>query len=265
MSSQSDSEPGLDQQVLAAAQRLLAGSGVSSLTMDRLAAESGVSRATIYRRYGGRAALLKRLAEEHGLPIKELDLDADIRGRILQAARTIVGATGSITFTVEQVAAEAGLGVATVYRHFGTKANLLRRMAEYFHPRRAAQELLAHASDDLAADLQEFARSMLHFMQSPGDFARLLFSGDERVRQLFRSAHNDQERTLNSLTRYLEAQMKAGRLPAQDPFDLSTALMGMILGFAFVKPTYMKTREDPERAARFIVRLFLAGIQKDTP
>lgn len=263
MSSQSNSEQTLDQQVLAAAQRLLAQAGESALTMERLAAASGISRATIYRRFGGRTALLKRLADEHGVTVSELDQEADIRNRILQAARTVLGETGSMNFTVEQVAGEANVGVATVYRHFGNKENLLQRMAEQFHPRRVAQELLSHTSGDLEADLQLFAQNTLQFLQNQGKLARLIMSGDIKVQQLFRSIRNDQERTLNSLTRYFEAQIQAGCLQTQDPFDLSTAFLGMIMGFAFVKPTYTNADNDPEQTARFIVRLFLNGAQKE--
>jgi AcrR family transcriptional regulator len=265
MSSQTSAELTLDQQILAAAQRLLVSGDETALTMDRLAAESGISRATIYRRFGGRTALLKRLADEHGVQFSELEREADIRSRILQAARAVIHATGSINFTIEQVAAEAGVGVATIYRHFGTKENLLQSTVEQFHPRQAAQELLAHASEDIEADLQHFAQTMLQFMQGQAGFTRLLLSGDSKVQQLFRSVRTDQERTLNSLTRYLEAQMKAGRLHAQDPFNLSAAFLGMIIGFAFIKPTYTNTIDDPQQTARFIVQLFLAGIQRDNP
>ena len=263
MSSQLNSELDLEQQILAAAQRLLASGDESALTMDRLAAESGISRATIYRRFGGRSALLKRLATEHGVAVGELDVD--FRNRILQAVRALITTTGSLNFTVEQVAAEAGVGVATVYRHFGNKENLLQNMAAQIHPRRIAQELLAHPSGDLEADLQHFAQNVLQFMQIQGNFARMMMFGDVKVRQLFDSMRTDQERTLNSLTHYLEAQIQAGRLRAQDPFNLSAALLGMIIGFAFIKPSYTNTADDPEQAARFIVHLFLEGIQKDNP
>jgi TetR/AcrR family transcriptional repressor of mexJK operon len=263
MSSPINLEPDLDGQILRAAKRLIDTGEKSAFTMDRLATTSGISRATIYRRFKYRTSLLKRLASEHGVQVDELDLDTDIRNRILQATRAVINANGTIDFTVEQVAAGAGVGVATVYRHFGSKENLLQRMAEQFHPRRAAQDLLLHTSDDIAADLRQFAQNVLQFMQSQSNFARLLISGDTRVKQLFGSIRTDQERTLSALTRYLEAQIEAGRLQARDPFDLSTAFMGMLMGFAFVKPTYTEEKNDPEQVARFIVQLFLSGIMKD--
>jgi AcrR family transcriptional regulator len=263
MSSQDSHESDLDHKVLIAARRLLAEGNGPGFSMDRLAAESGVSRATIYRRVGGRVALLKRIASEGGLQVGEIDRDH--HKCILQATLTILRSSGSLDFTVEQVAAEAGVGVATVYRHFGSKDNLLKQIAAEFHPRRAALDLLAHAGDDLQAELEHFVRSVLGYMQNQGNLARAFMFGETRLRKIFVSFHSDQERTLDSLNRYLEAQMKSGRLPARDPFDLSAALMGMIIGFAFIKPSYTKQAEDPQQAARTIVRQFLDGVRKDTP
>ena len=94
---------------------LLAKEGDDKFTMDRLAEESGLSRSTLYRRFGGRQALLQRLAKEQGVEVAELDAP-DIRTRILEAARSLFGRVGLVAATVEEVAQEAGVGQATVYR-----------------------------------------------------------------------------------------------------------------------------------------------------
>jgi AcrR family transcriptional regulator len=55
--------------------------------------------------------------------IQRADAQAN-RGRILDAAETVFGAGGESAST-EQVARLAGVGIATVFRHFPTKAALL--------------------------------------------------------------------------------------------------------------------------------------------
>ena len=235
MSSRSNLE--IEQQVLMTAQRLLAVSDVTQLTMDRLAAESGISRATLYRHFSSRSALLKRLSSEFGIQMSNPEDDGDIHKRILQAARAVISRIGSFNFTIEQVAEQAGVGVATVYRHFGNKENLLHAMAEVMHPRRAALDLLNHTSGDLEADLTHFVQNVLEFMYTNSELARLAILGDAKVRFLFSTAGAAQERTLNSLADYLETQMQAGHLKPQDPLNLAAALIGMILSFAFIKPT----------------------------
>lgn len=247
--------------ILQVASMILQDGGESSLTMDRLALESGVSRSSLYRRFGNRDSLLRILASTHGLQIDQLALDPDIRKRILSATQTVLGNTGSLHFTMEQVADEAGLGVATLYRHFGTKEKLLEQTADLFHPRQLAKELLSHASNDIQADLEGFATQVIQYMQSQNEISRLIFSGDVHVQQLFRNNRSDQERTLTTLTRYLAEQIKAGRLKHHDPFNLAASFFGMLLGFAFIKPSYTQAKEDPQQIAKFIVQVFLNGVK----
>src|SRR5688572_1155649 len=59
----------------------------------------------------------------------------ETRGRILDAAGRVM-ATGVASLSVPAVAREAGVSVPTVYRHFGTKAELLAEL--YPHAARRA-------------------------------------------------------------------------------------------------------------------------------
>jgi AcrR family transcriptional regulator len=53
------------ERILAAARRLLEEQGVSSLSMDAVAAEAGVGKGTIFRRFGSRAGLTHALLDEY--------------------------------------------------------------------------------------------------------------------------------------------------------------------------------------------------------
>ncbi len=250
----------IDQRVLEVARQLLDASPEAGFTMDRLAEVSGISRATIYRRFGNRAALLQAIATEHGLCIDELETP-DIRERILGATRVALANAGSVNFTIEQVAAEAGVGVATIYRHFGNKENLLQALSNQLHPRRAAQHLLEHGSSDLGVDLLQFASNALHFMYEHRDMAPVYFSKDAKIQDIFKALRGDQNRTINTLSHYLEIQMQSGNIPAQDPFDLATAFVGMLVGFTFIRASYTDDPLSPEQAAQTVVQIFLSGIQ----
>jgi AcrR family transcriptional regulator len=52
------------ERVLAAAQRLVARCGIEGLTMDAVAAEAGVGKGTVFRRFGDRASLARSLVSE---------------------------------------------------------------------------------------------------------------------------------------------------------------------------------------------------------
>jgi AcrR family transcriptional regulator len=64
------------RRILAAAEKLFAENGVSCTSMDAIAAEAGVGKGTLFRRFGDRAGLALALLEEH---TKQLQ-DGAIRG-----------------------------------------------------------------------------------------------------------------------------------------------------------------------------------------
>jgi AcrR family transcriptional regulator len=255
-----------DQRILTAARQLLDTNPEAAFTMDELAEASGISRATLYRRFGSRTALLQATAAEHGLDIDELAAPA-IRERILEATRQALAQAGSVNFTIEQVAAEAGVGVATIYRHFGNKDSLLKALSDRLHPRRAAMQMLEQASGNLGTDLLRFASDALRFMYEYRDMAPVYFSGDSKIQDIFKTLRGDQNRTIDTLSRYLETQIQAGFIPTyQNAFDLATAFVGMLVGFAFIRASYTDDPLTPEQAAQTIVRIFLSGIlDEETP
>ncbi|MDJ0755458.1 MAG: TetR/AcrR family transcriptional regulator [Ardenticatenaceae bacterium] len=241
--------------ILSAARRLL--QQREDFTMDDLAAETGLSRATLYRRSGGRDALLKRLAREDGLAVGEL---SNIRERILLAVRRTIKKAGSFNVTVDQVAAEAGVGVATIYRHFGVKEELLQSFVEELTPRREAREILLRPGPNVAEDLTRFATQTIAFAKEFQDFIGMVFFPDDKTKELLGHLQPNPDRTLSRLKKYFEVQIARGRLRSADPFDLATTFAGMVLGISIVKSQY--TNEpigEPVDLARKIVDTFLNG------
>ena len=154
--------------ILDAAERLLADN--PDFTMDELGTAVNLSRATLYRKIGNKEALLQRLAAERGLAQAE---SIDIRSRILAAARDIFGRHGLLEVTMEQIAQEANVGVATLYRHFGDKDGLVRAFATNITPSRAIADIAQHISGDLNADLTTIIIHMLQFLYDNRDIASL--------------------------------------------------------------------------------------------
>ena len=57
--------------VLSAAERLFACHGVENVSMDAIAAEAGVGKGTLFRRFGDRAGLALALLDEHTVAMQE--------------------------------------------------------------------------------------------------------------------------------------------------------------------------------------------------
>ncbi|MEI8256864.1 MAG: TetR/AcrR family transcriptional regulator [Deltaproteobacteria bacterium] len=244
-------------ELLAVAARLVTERGADGFTMDDLARASKLSRATLYRRAKSREAVVDAL-RANGAPIAPT---TDTRARILAGARTAFCRAGFEATTVEEIAAEAGVGLATVYRHFGDKDGVVAAFFDEFTPRRTAREFATRATGDLQADLELFALRVLAGLQQEGPIVRLMMlealRGSEYITRMRALSPT---RTLGTLVRLLEPHAAAGRLASRDADALAQSFGGMILAFAVMGPLLRgATQTEPAETARFITELFLRG------
>ena len=65
------------ERIMTAARRLIGRKGVRAITLDDVAEEAGVSRATLFRRFPDRGALLLALLDEHERALQDALLEGD--------------------------------------------------------------------------------------------------------------------------------------------------------------------------------------------
>jgi AcrR family transcriptional regulator len=90
------------------------------------------------------------------------------RARILEAAVSVM-ARGVASVSIPAVAREAGVSVPTVYRHFGTKRDLLAAVFPHVVRRAGIDELIPPRSID---ELGRGVRALFDRIDSAGDLAR---------------------------------------------------------------------------------------------
>ncbi len=124
---------------------------------------------------------MTRLANKVARPYRS-DLRAEqaeeTRGRILDAALRVM-TTGVASLSIPAVAREAGVSVPTVYRHFGTKAELLAAMYPHAARRSGLDKLPLPTSVD---DLRTTLRAFFEHVDALDDMARAAMAspvGDE--------------------------------------------------------------------------------------
>ena len=86
------------------------------------------------------------------------------RARILEAAQSVFAEYG-LDLEMSEVAAQAHLGIATMYGHFANREELLRATLKHTVDDTLAQMRAASAVDDPLAALQALVRTGLHVQQ----------------------------------------------------------------------------------------------------
>lgn len=191
---------------------------------------------------------------------------AEVRARIVDAARRLIAHGGYAEAHVSAVAAEAGIATGTVYRHFPSKSELFAEVFREASQREvdamaeaAASGSGATAPDRIAAGVEVFARRALRAPRIA--YALLAEPVDpaiEAERLAFRRAYRD------VLAGVIADGIGAGELPAQDVQVSAAALVGAI-GEALVGPLSPVADGDPEQVVAPLVQFCVRSVTEKEP
>jgi AcrR family transcriptional regulator len=169
---------------------------------------------------------------------------------LLDAAAAIFAKSG-VEAPIRDIAAEAGVGTATIYRHFPTRADLI--VAVYRHQVEALSEagpvLLATSATPYAA-LERWIDSFVDFVITKQGLAAVLQSDDP----CFDPLHSYfVERLVPVCTQLLDAAADSGEIrPGQDAYEFMRGIGGLCAGAG------KNIRYD----ARHLVGLLVAGLRR---
>lgn len=173
-------------------------------------------------------------------------LDA-LRERLIESATNLVGRSGYAGCSIAAVAADAGVGTGTVYRHFANKGELFaevfriscsREVNASVQAGNAARAASGSNTDAVSALVLTFAERALRAPTMA--YALLVEPVDPAVdteRLLFRESFRD------ALAVAIAAAVDGGELPPQDATVTAACLVGAI-GEALVLPL-AKGSADP--------------------
>ena len=215
------------ERILAGAARRLATQPRATLT--DVAAEVGVSRATVYRYFASRDELLRAL---------DLEPHPGTEERILAAAAELVGRDGLRNLSMDELAERAGISRASVYRQFPGKAPLFAALVTAYSPFAAVEETLARLRDRPPEEvLPAVARNAARAMAPRIGIARtLLFEVTAGEPDAVEAIEPAIRQLLGTLGRYLAAQMAAGRLRRMHPVLAAQLLIGPVFFHLMTRP-----------------------------
>jgi AcrR family transcriptional regulator len=232
-------EAPVEQRIRAAAARLLATDpGVSLETITRAA---GVSRATFYRYFASRADLLAAL---------DIAPAPDARPRILGAADELMALDGLRGLSMYEVAADAGVSRASVYRLFPGKAALFDGLVAEYSPFDALELVFERLGDEEPAVVVPELLRTLAEIAGPriGILRALFFEVTAGSPDAVPTANARLGRMLGLVGGYLSRQMELGRLRPMNPLLAAQVIVGPAV-------FHLVSRLELDRLAAFDVPL----------
>jgi len=184
-----------------------------------------------------------------GQPVRQKRADAQRNEQALLAAAAAVFVTSGVEAPVRDIAAAAGVGMGTIYRHFPTRADLV--VAVYRHQVEACAEagpvLLANSSSPHVA-LGQWVNLFVDFLVTKHGLAAVLRSGSTG----FDALHvYFLDRLVPVCAQLLAAAVEAGEIHTDiGALELMHGIGNLCAG----------ADRDPHYNARRLVELLIAGL-----
>jgi len=185
----------------------------------------------------------------------------EIRDKLLGAAVRIFAETGYRGATTRRIAQEAGVNEVTLFRHFGSKAELILAALHHFGEA-APRVVLPEEASDPRRELTEWARGHLRHLSNVRSLIRAAIGESEEHQDLAACGSEHPRRVGEQLHAYLVRLQERGL--AADDFDpgvASAMLMGTLfsdaLGRDLMPEVYARSQDE---AATLYVGLFVRAI-----
>lgn len=184
----------------------------------------------------------------------------DTRARILAATRGLYASKGSRGTTTREVAAIAGVNEATLFRHFGTKVELLRAMLDHYSANSELPDILerVRALPTIEGQLRELGRACVESMKRKEDLIKVSMAEELTNPEGHTCAWQAPTAARVRLVEYFAERVEAKMLRG-DPQMLSRTFMSLFFSFIMARKIWSELDLSPEAAVDNLVEIFLNG------
>lgn len=232
-------------------------------TVADFAHAAGVSRASFYRAFRSRDALLEALQRSP---------EPGSRERILDAALDLVGERGLAALSMDDLAGRAGVSRATLYRLFPGKPALFSGLVHAFSPLDPVIALVAQRrGEPPEVLLPEVARTIGQSvlgagMNRTGVLRTLFFEVSGMAPDTEETAREAVVKVVGALAGYITEQMSAGRLRSMHPLLALQSFIGPIFFHLLTRPAaerVLGVEFDGESAVVELARVWLRAMKPE--
>jgi AcrR family transcriptional regulator len=220
-------DPTIHRQVVTVAREMLREHPTASI--KRIVERAGLSRATFYRHFGSRGALLRAIEVEPPIPARE---------RVLEAAAELIGHGGLHAFSMEELATAAGVSRATVYRLFPTKAALFGEIVRHYSPFEPAMRVLEVNRDRPPAEVVPLIARTFATIAAPrvAIMRGVILEATAVSPDAVTGVQPFMPDAVRTLAAYLVRHMEAGAIRRMHPVLAVQALLGPIFLHLMSRP-----------------------------
>lgn len=245
-------ETTLRRRILKEATRVLTQNKQASVA--RIADAAGVSRTSFYRAFASRAELLQVL---------QRDPEPDTSRRVLETALGMLRVQPLADLSMDDLATQAGVSRANLYRLFPGKAALFRAILVAYSPFEPVMAVLQGGSDRPPDELiPELVRTAYRTMAGRTGIVRtLIFEATSMTPETQQAFGETGLRAFGTVAMYLSAQMEAGRLRKVAPIVALQSLIGGVMFHLLSEPMLGgMTGIDGEQAITQLAETWLRGM-----
>jgi AcrR family transcriptional regulator len=183
----------------------------------------------------------------------------ETRVRILAAARQLYAQRGSRGTTTREIAELAGVNEATVFRHFGTKSQLLNAMREHYVESTTMRAIYETLQGPMELQLRTIGISMLARMRANQDLMRVAIVEENFEPDGSTVTWRGPVENMRLLESYMAGLVADGRLRGE-PGILASAFATLMFGYVIGHNKLWHMRDiDDSAYVDIVIALFLRG------
>lgn len=187
----------------------------------------------------------------------------DTRSRMIAAALQLFGQVGYARAATRAIAEAAGVNEVTLFRHFGSKKNLLLACAETFNASGFAANFEKELTGNYAEDLLWMARLQIRSTAENLHFLRLMLSDARAIPEMREAMLTGARGNMARLSAYFQRQIEAGVIRPEFPAEaLATAFDNLFSSNVIFENLFedsLTPQLPAEETTRALAALFVRG------